>query len=139
MPVAFGFHPYLAPPGAPRADWVLELPAMTPMALDERKVPTGGTGEPVDLSGPLGERTLDDAFEGLGDGAVLAVTGGGRRLAVAFERGYAFTQVFASHETDAVCFEPMTAPGDALRGGRFGTATPGEPYTAAFSVAVTAA
>jgi galactose mutarotase-like enzyme len=139
VPVAFGFHPYFAPPGAARAGWELELPAMRRMELDERKLPTGASGEPEDLSGPLGERALDDAFEGLGDGAVLAVAGGGRRIAVTFERGYAFTQVFAPLELDAVCFEPMTAPGDALRSGRYAVATPAEPYTAAFSVAVTPA
>ena len=139
VPVAFGFHPYLALPGAERAGWVLELPALRRLELDEHKVPTGATGDAVDLSGPLGERALDDAFEGVQDGAVLALAGGGRRLAVTFERGFGFTQVFAPLELDTVCFEPMTAPGDALRSGRHGVATPAEPYVAAFAIAVTAA
>ena len=139
VPVAFGFHPYFALPGAARSDWELQLPAMRPLELDERKVPTGASGEPTDVSGPLGERALDDAFEGLGDGAVLALSGGGRRLAVTFERGYGFTQVFAPLELDVVCFEPMTAPGDALRSGRHALATPAEPYVAVFAVSVTAA
>ena len=49
------------------------------------------------------------------DGAAFAVAGGGRRIAVRFDAGYPCAQVFAPPGKDLVCFEPMTAPGDALR------------------------
>src|SRR3954468_16885030 len=35
VPMAFGFHPYLAPPGAPRERWEVELPALAHLALDD--------------------------------------------------------------------------------------------------------
>jgi len=52
------------------------------MALDERMVPTG-TSEPVRMApGPLGDRTFDDAFDGLAERAEFTVQGAGRRVAV---------------------------------------------------------
>ena len=41
VPLAFGWHPWLSLPGVPRAEWELELPARTKVALDGRKLPTG--------------------------------------------------------------------------------------------------
>ena len=57
--------------------------------------------------------------------------GGGRRLAVEFRSGYPYAQVFAPAGEEFICFEPMTAPVNALRSGeglRF--AEPGRPFTA---------
>ena len=53
-------------------------------------------------------------------------------------RGYPFAQVFAPPGSDFVCFEPMTAPANALaRGGPDLTlVAPGESYGAAFAVGV---
>ena len=60
-------------------------------------------------------RTFDDGFtlDALRGPFVLA--GGGRRIEVAFESGYPYAQVFAPAIADVICFEPMTAPADALR------------------------
>jgi aldose 1-epimerase len=44
--------------------------------------------------------------------------------------------VFTPPDKDLICFEPMTAPGDALRTGAFTAATPGRPFHAAFTIAV---
>ena len=55
-----------------------------------------------------------------------------------FEAGYPCAQVFAPRGKDLVCFEPMTAPANALRTGAFPVAAPGRPYTAAFSIEVEA-
>ena len=41
VPLAFGWHPWLALPGVPRAEWELELPAREVIALDDRGLPTG--------------------------------------------------------------------------------------------------
>ncbi len=57
-------------------------------------------------------------------GAVFAVSGGGRRLEVHFEHGYPAAQIFAPAAEDVVCFEPMTAPTDALRRGGYRCARP---------------
>jgi galactose mutarotase-like enzyme len=135
VPVAFGFHPYFTLPGVARADYELALPRMRRLALDAHKIPTGEAGPAGDLSGPLAERAFDDGFDEL-DGGVFALSGGGRRIELRMESGYAFAQVFSPPGRDLICFEPMTAPTNALRTGDFALATPQEPYTAVFSVVV---
>ena len=133
VPVCFGHHPYLQLPDVPRAEWEIAAPVRERLLLDDRGIPTGDREPAGDLDGPLGTRTLDDAFTA-GDG-VFAVSGGGRTIQVAFEQGYPYAQIFAPDNLDAVCFEPMTAPADALRHAPDAVA-PGTSFTAAFSVAV---
>lgn len=136
VPVAFGYHPFLQLPGVPRAQWELTLPVGDRLLVDERKIPTGERAPAGDLDGPLGDRTFDDGFtfDALRGPFVLA--GGGRRIEVAFERGYPYAQVFAPEIADVVCFEPMTAPADGLRHAPDAVA-PGESFSARFSVSVT--
>ena len=58
-------------------------------------------------------------------------------IAVVFERGFPYAQVFAPPDPKVICFEPMTAPVDALRthdGLRF--VAPGERSSATFAVRV---
>jgi galactose mutarotase-like enzyme len=133
VPVCFGHHPYLQLPGVARAEWEIAAPVREHLLLDERLVPTGEREPAGDLDGPLGARTFDDAFTA-GDGP-FALAGGGRRIEVALEHGYPYVQVFAPGNFDVVCFEPMTAPADALRHGPAAVA-PGASLTARFSVAV---
>ena len=136
VPVAFGFHPWFTLPGVPRAEYAVELPAMRRLALDASKVPTG-EAEAVEASaGMLGDRDLDDGFDSVPDGVAFAVAGGGRRVVVRFEHGFPCAQVFAPLAKDLICFEPMTAPANALRTGAFGLAEPGRPYHAAFTITV---
>ena len=54
----------------------------------------------------------------------------------ATSRGFPCAQVFAPPDKDLICFEPMTAPADALRTGAFAVAAPGRPYRAAFTITV---
>jgi galactose mutarotase-like enzyme len=61
--------------------------------------------------------------------------GGGRRIEVAFKAGYPYAQIFAPAIADVVCFEPMTAPADALRHSPVAIG-PGEAFSACFSVSV---
>jgi aldose 1-epimerase len=136
VPVCFGFHPYFALPGVPRADYHVELPVRRRLLLDEHKLPTGET-EPVEpFRGTLGDREFDDGYDELEEPAVFAVSGGGRRIEVRFEEGFRIAQVFAQAGDDFVSFEPMTARANALSDGGFEVARPGEPYTAVFSVVV---
>ena len=115
VPLSFGFHPYLAPPAAPREHWEVELPALTHVGLDDRGLPTGAR-EPL---GPerfaLGTRTYDDLFAIDRLPVRFAVSDGERRLAIEFAAGYPYAQVFAPAAKHVICFEPMTAPVDALR------------------------
>jgi galactose mutarotase-like enzyme len=135
VPIAFGFHPYFVLPGVPRSDWHVELPVEEHLLLDENKIPTGEREPAGDLDGPLGERTFDDGYTVDPAGVTFALSGGGRRIEVRFEQGYPYTQVFAPDVEDLICFEPMTAPADALRHSP-GTVAPGESFTACFSVSV---
>jgi galactose mutarotase-like enzyme len=130
-PVAFGWHPWL---NARRADARVELPPMRRLVLEDL-VPTGETVDVPAFSGPLSALDLDDGFDGVADGAVFAVTGGGRRVELRHEAGYPCAQVFAPPGKDVVCFEPMTAPANALRSRAFSVG----PHTAVFSISVAAA
>jgi galactose mutarotase-like enzyme len=137
VPIAFGWHPYLRLPGVARADWEVRLPVLRRLVLDERQVPTGETEDVEPFDGPLGQMTFDDGFDRLAHPPVFELRGGGRRIAVEFVEGYRVAQVFAPSQFDAVSFEPMTAPANALRSGKdLAHARPGEPYRAGFRLSV---
>lgn len=140
VPLCFGFHPYLRLPGAPRADWIIETPALRHLGLDDKGLPTGDSEPQPAREEALRDNTFDDAYDQVSDGAVFAVSGGGRRTEVHFERGYPAAQIFAPPVDDPdkaiVCFEPMTAPTDALRRGGYRCALPGEPTVTQFSIRV---
>jgi aldose 1-epimerase len=135
VPVAFGFHPYLRLPGVGREQWVVELPVSSHMELDDRMLPTGAS-EPVRIPpGPLGERSFDDAFDGMTDPPVFAVSGAGKKLSVRFVTGYRFAQVYAPPGRDFISFEPMTAPGNPFESARTLLARPGSSYLTRFEIA----
>ncbi len=137
VPLCFGFHPYLHLPEAPRGEWVIGTPALRHLGLDEHGLPTGESEVRPPMEEALGDKAFDDAYEQVANGAVFAVSSGGRRVEVHFERGYPATQIFAPPGEDIVCFEPMTAPTDALRRGGYRCAHPGdEPAGAVFSIRV---
>jgi galactose mutarotase-like enzyme len=140
VPISFGFHPYLQLPGVPRADWVLEAPVRERLLLDHRQLPTGAR-EPVAIEpAPLGERELDDAFTAPPAGEPFAISGGGRRLELRIGEGYRYAQIYAPRDTDAVAFEPMTAPTNALLSGDdLPLLAAGESFTAAFSIRIATA
>jgi galactose mutarotase-like enzyme len=139
VPVAFGFHPYLGLPDLERGRWRLELPAMKRLALDARGIPTGVEEPFAALDEPLAERTFDDGFAGLADGAVLAIRGAGRRVAVELAAGYPCAQVYVPPGKDFVALEPMTAPTNALASGRgLRVVEPGGSFRAAFRIRVDA-
>jgi aldose 1-epimerase len=139
VPVSFGYHPYLQLPGLPRERWTVDIPVHTRLVLDGRMIPTGDR-EPVRIErGPLGGRDFDTAYTDLGTHPRFTLEGGGRTLGVEFLEGYPFAQVYAPPDRPLVCFEPMTAPTNALASGDDLTvARPGDVYTAAFRITVTA-
>lgn len=134
VPQCFGFHPYLRLPDAPRNQWIIETPPLRHLKLDERGLPTGETSPQPATTEALGDKAFDDGYDEVAEGAVFAVSGGGRRIEVHFEQGYPAAQVFAPPGEDVVCFEPMTAPTDALRRGGYRTAEPGNWGIAQFSI-----
>ena len=138
VPVAFGFHPYLRLPGVPRAEWEVGLPVRRRLVLDDRALPTGRTEDVEPYAGPLGDRTFDDGYDRLEPGVPFSLSGGGRRIEVAFGDGYPVAQVFAPPGQDLICFEPMAAATNALLAGTAPFVTPGQRAEASFAVRVVA-
>jgi galactose mutarotase-like enzyme len=137
VPVSFGLHPYLTLPGSPRESWLVELPAMRRLQLDSQQIPAGpGAAAPAECF-ELGERELDDGFEDVEETARFALSRAHRSVELEFLRGYRFAQVYAPRSGQFICFEPMTAPANALRSGVGLTLlAPGESRTAAVAVTV---
>jgi len=137
VPVAFGWHPWLALPGVPRAEWELELPEREALALDDRGLPTGERDARAAERAPLGDRVLDD-HSAVADHARFAIAGGGREIAVELEAGYPYAQVFAPADPEVVCLEPMTAPVAALSDDEgLRSVSPGKRTSARFTLCVT--
>ncbi|HKG65240.1 MAG TPA: aldose 1-epimerase [Solirubrobacteraceae bacterium] len=135
VPIAFGFHPYLRLPDVPRAGWQVTLPPRRRLILDPCGIPTGaGERQPATRFG-LDDRDFDDGYDGLGSRSAFSVSGGGRTITVELESGYPAAQVFSPRGEDFICFEPMTAPTNALRSGA-GLRRAADEFTASFSIAV---
>ena len=130
VPVSFGFHPYFV---LGSTDWYVELPVSTHLRLDEHGIPTGETEPASEPNGPLGTRSYDDGYADVTGPFVLE--GGGHRIETTFERGYPYAQVYAPPGQGLICFEPMTAPTNALVTGETPQAEP--DYTASFRIKVT--
>jgi aldose 1-epimerase len=137
VPVSFGSHPYLRLPGVAREAWTLRLPVRRRLVADDRGIPTGETVWERAEERPLGRRRFDDGYDGLGPEPAFGLAGGDRSVTVRFLRGYPVAQVFAPCDEHVVCFEPMTAPTDALvSGSGLRLVPPGQSYRAAFEVRV---
>ena len=105
--------------------------------LDENLIPTGEVETPDFRRGALDERSLDEGYVMPERPRPFSVSGGGRTLGVEFLEGYTHAQVFAPAGKDLICFEPMTAPANALRSHEgLRLAPPGEPFSAAFRITV---
>lgn len=139
VPVSFGFHPYFRLPGLPRDEWSVRFPVRRELIVDERMIPTGETKSVPIVRGPLGDWTFDTPYGDLEQPAHFLLEGGGRRIDVHFAEGYPWAQVFAPSGADFICFEPMTAPTNALVSGRdLPLVQPGESFTATFAIRVEA-
>jgi aldose 1-epimerase len=137
VPVAFGFHPYLSLPGAPRQSWLVEMPAMRHLRLDADQIPIGADQAQSAQSFRLDRREFDDGFDSVAQPAGFSVAGAGRRIELELLEGYPCAQVYAPLTGQFICFEPMTAPANALRSGRgLRLLQPGERHRASFSVSV---
>ena len=131
--------PVSAAAGVPREDWEHRARrSRDRLRLDARGIPTGASDAVEPINGRLGRRRLDDGYVVADGGRPFVLAGGGRRIEVAFEAGYPYAQVFAPCDDDVICFEPMTAPVNALRG-RPPSVAPGASYRARFSITVTSA
>jgi aldose 1-epimerase len=138
VPVSFGFHPYLRIPGGSRATAQMTLPVRRALLLDASKIPTGETEQCEPGLRQLGDTDWDDGFSDLTHPPRFLLGNHESEISLTFLRGYRFAQVFAPPGSDFVCFEPMTAPTNALAAGGpdLPVVAPGGRYETAFEIAV---
>jgi galactose mutarotase-like enzyme len=130
VPVAFGWHPYLAVPEEVRRNWELALPPRSHLLLDRRLLPNGEQeDEPQELA-PLGSRDLDDLF--VPSKNRLSLAGKVGAVSLSLGSGYTHAQVYAPANRAFACLEPMTAPTNALVDGVAPIVEPGDRFRATF-------
>jgi galactose mutarotase-like enzyme len=109
---------------------------MRHLALDDQQIPLGPGQAHEAQRFELAAREFDDGFDAVNEPARFSATAG-RRIALEFLQGYPCAQVFAPRASQFICFEPMTAPTNALRSGTgLRLLQPGESYNAHFRVSV---
>jgi aldose 1-epimerase len=139
VPVAFGFHPYLRIPDAPRGAWRLRLPEMRRLPLDASGIPTGSEEPFAAFDAVLAERSWDDGFELEDDGETFEISADGLAISTELVEGYPYAQIYAPADKDFIALEPMAAPTSALTTGHGLTlAHPGGAYRAVFRIRVAA-
>lgn len=137
VPVSFGYHPYTRVPGAARDEWQISLATSRRIVLDDHSIPTGERASVESDRFSLAGVSLDDAFEAAPEPATFEAATGGASLTVEFLGGYGYAQVFSPADQEFVCFEPMTAPANALNSGDgLIVIGPGGTYVARFRVAL---
>ena len=115
------------------------MPAMRRLVLDARNIPTGQEEPFAAFDARLGELEFDDGFVGFEGQPSFALSGGCRRITVAFLEGYPCAQVYAPRGKDFIAFEPMTAPTNALVVGHgLRLVEPGGTFRATFRIGVEA-
>ena len=127
LPMGFGIHPYFRLPlaeGGRRQDCLVRVPARKQWELDANLLPTGRV-VPVppdrDYRRPhrLGEQTLDDVYTDLEREASwsecqLMDPAAAVRLKVRADEAFREWVVYAPPDQPTICFEPYTAPTDAI-------------------------
>ena len=137
VPIAFGYHPYLALPDVPRQEIQIGLAVLREDLLDDRGIPTKESRKVEPSRAPLGSRSFDDLYGELSSPTTFTLEGAGRLVAVNFADGFNVAQVYAPPGEPFICFEPMTAVTNALVTDAGVTmALPGESFKASFSVSV---
>jgi galactose mutarotase-like enzyme len=135
VPIAFGWHPYLRLPRAPRDSWELTLPARAHARLDRRGIPTGRARPVPAETAPLAGRSLDELYA-LGTDRTISLATADRRLTLTYDDGYPYAQVFSPEGSSFCAIEPMTAPTNALVTGDHPSVRPGATFRAAVTLEV---
>ena len=143
VPVAAGWHPYLAPPVSRRADLLIEGPPLKKIELDDRGLPFLDVsnhlevGEPESLDGPLGERVYDDLFMAPEGGFEFTIRGDSSSISISADTSWHAIQVYAKSGESFACIEPMVARTAGLSDDAIvEIARPGMPVTASFTVKI---
>ncbi len=135
VPVSFGFHPYLRLPSPRREDTAVTLPACERLLLDGLSIPTGAREALGPTAFELGQAAWDDGLSVSESPARFTSRGPDHEIALELLHGYGFAQIYAPPGRDYICFEPMTAPANALRSGvGLSVLEPGEEHRSAFRI-----
>lgn len=135
LPFGVGFHPYLAVTTPSIEGALLEIPAKSYVAVDDRQLPTGEilplSGNPLDFSTrkSVSGHDIDITYTDLiRDDSGLAVAtledSHGGLVELSADRNYPYLQAYSGdnnekgHRRTSVAVEPMTCPPDALRSGK---------------------
>ena len=144
VPIAFGWHPYLAVDPATPA--VVRLPPREPIPLDALGLPKARSSERR-LVGEMTQRVGEnqDDLARLPTAAVAGtvamappiarVDTAGHSVEIELSSGYEFMQVYSPRSAPFVCVEPMCAPTAALCD-RCACIAPGGSFTASFTMRV---
>ena len=110
---------------------------MRRLELDEAPDPDRPRAHRPGQTFELAAREFDDGFDAVAEPARFTATATGRRIALELLEGYPCAQVFAPPASPFICFEPMTAPANALRSGDgLRVLAPGESHRATFAVSI---
>ena len=136
VPVSFGFHPYLRLPDD-RDRCAIELPPGERLTLDDRGIPTGTRTELAVGRRALKDGDWDDGLALREPESRFSVDAPAGTRAVELLDGYRYGQIFSPSGAAFICFEPMTAPANAMvSGDGLRVLHPGEEHRATFRVLV---
>jgi galactose mutarotase-like enzyme len=138
VPAAFGWHPYLRLPDAPRRNWTLRLPRRRHLDLDDHGIPTGREARQGPQAAPIGRRTFDDLYA-LERRRRLALESNGSSIQLHCGTGYDYAQVWVPSRRPFAALEPMVTSTNALVDGSAPLIPRGQEYAARFSLIVNAA
>lgn len=130
MPLAIGFHPYFQVSDAVRDDWTVTIPAKELVVLSPTLIPTGEKKpNPFGPGTKLAGLALDHVFTGLQENATFRVKGKTQTIEVVYGKDYTIGVVYAPKGQSFICFEPMTAPTNALNTpGSYKSIAPGKTW-----------
>ncbi|MDQ3898186.1 MAG: aldose 1-epimerase family protein [Actinomycetota bacterium] len=147
-PYGAGSHPYLTVGTDLVDEALLEVPADTRLASDDRgipvgELPVGGTAYDFREARPVGDRVVDTAYTDLtGNEAVLAAPDGGRRVTLWWDTSYRWVMIFTGDTLDpatrrrSLAVEPMTcAPNAFVSGDGLRVLAPEESWTTTWGIA----
>ena len=137
VPISFGFHPYFGLPQIPRAQWKLSAPAMCKLSLNQRGIPDGKETPWPALAEPLGTTSYDNGFSLDKEPQTFSISSSGHSIAIEFQNGFHYAQIFAPNSKEFIAIEPMTAATNALASGEgLCVIKPGQQFAATFRVVV---
>lgn len=127
LPFGLGWHPYFKT-GKPVDDWIIQLPGVQALEVDDRMIPTGNLFpyRHFDLPQAFGTTTLDTGFQlNETERFVVQVMIPEQKLKFsvwqwAGQEGYRYVQIYSPPHRNSLAIEPMSCAANALQTGSSG-------------------